>query len=104
MTLPYEPPSLTYLGQLERGTDITYQPGDYVWANNIAGGTVRHLAVIESAHSIRTSAGTQWLVKLRRPSGWTSGARHMFIERRLTGDELAHNRKLELIPPFGERP
>lgn len=95
---------MIFAGQLERGTDITYQPGDYVWANSSPGGTVRHLAVIESAHSIKSHAGVQWYVRLRRPSGWTSGARHMFIERRLTGDELAHNRRLELIPPFGERP
>lgn len=95
---------MIFADQVERGTDITYSPGDYVWANNAPGGTVRHLAVIESAHSIRAQAGTQWLVRLRRPSGWTSGARHMFIERRLTGDELANHRRLELIPPFGERP
>jgi hypothetical protein len=91
-------------GQVERGTDITYGSGDYVWATSVPGSVLRHLAVVESAHSIRSAAGARWLVRLRRPSGWTSGARHMFVERRLTGDELAHNRRLELIPPFGERP
>ena len=100
----YEAPQLNLIGQRERGTDITYAPGDYVWALAVPGAKTRHLAVIESEHAIRSAAGVVWYVRLRKPSGWTSDCRHMPIERRLTGEELAHNRKLCLIPPFGERP
>jgi hypothetical protein len=107
MSQNYEKPTVTYLGQLEEtpaaGT-AAYKPGDYVWANDTAGGSVRHLAVIDSAHSIRSHAGVRWLVRLRRVSGWTSGSRHLFIERALTPDEVALQRRLGLVPPAGERP
>jgi hypothetical protein len=102
----YEPPKLTYVGTLGVGLSPpeNYQVGDFVWANGAHDQSGRRwLGHIESRHSVRSAVGRRWLVKVRRPSGWTSGAVHMYIARKLTADEFAHNRQLGLIPPAGER-
>ncbi len=78
-----------------------YIVGDFVWALRGVNGTIRDLARIESAHPLRMADGLRWLVKLRRPSGWTSGADHRHVEAKLTPDELIKARRLQLIPRIG---
>ena len=103
----YEKPTVTYVGNLnDRAGELpsaTYQVGDFVWANNVAdhSGT-RWLAHIESGHSVRSPGGRRWVVRVRRRSFWTSGAMHMFIQGKLTPEEIEQHRKTGLIPPAGQ--
>lgn len=104
----YEPPTLTYLGRIGPDGSLPapqdYRVGDFVWANGAHDQSGRRwLAHIESRHSVRSAVGRRWLVKVRRPSGWTSGAVHMYIARRLTPAEFNEHRRVGLIPPEGER-
>jgi hypothetical protein len=104
-------PTVTYVGNLfdlvgegPCASVRTYQVGDFVWVNGAHDQSGRRwLGHIESRHSVRSPVGRRWLVKVRRPSGWTSGAVHMYIERKLTPDEFAEHRRLGLIPQPGER-
>jgi len=81
----------------------SYQLHEFVWATgNPDGSGTRWLARIESKHSVRSFSGRRWLVRVRRQKFWTSGAMHMYVIAKLTGEEFAHNRRLGLIPPAGE--
>lgn len=112
MSDEYESPSLTYLGQVgangelpAAASDPTYRIGDYVWARNtLEASAKRWLAHIESAHSVRSASGRRWLVRVRRLQFWSSGAVHMYIDGKLSAEELLRNRRLGLIPPAGEQP
>ncbi len=109
MSSEYEKPTVTYVGNLDElqrqapaQAGETYQIGDYVWARNTPIETaVRWLACIETAHSIRSPSGRRWLVRVRRRQFWTSGAMHMYIDRRLQPEEVLYYRKKGLIPEPG---
>jgi hypothetical protein len=79
----------------------TYSVGDYVYTKPGRGGTPR-LARIESAHALRSNEGPVWLVRQRMRSGWATAQIHLLIGRPLNANEVAHCRRLGLIPPHGE--
>jgi hypothetical protein len=108
----YERPTATYIGLVGpngelpvAASDPTYQIGDYVWARNTPDTTAtRWLGHIESAHSVRSTSGRRWLVRVRRREFWTSGPIHMHIDGKLTTAEVLEHRRTGLIPPAGEQP
>ena len=82
-----------------------YEVGGFVWANAaLQSGGLQWLAHVEGQHPIRTFTGVRWLVRIRNKSGWTSAARHMYVQRKLTAVEFVTARAQGLIPPAGERP
>jgi len=82
----------------------TYQVGDFVWANaSLQSGGLAWLARVESAHSIRAFNGVRWYVRVRKASGWTSDARHLYVQRKLPLAEYAEACTKGLIPPAGAR-
>ena len=111
MSDEYEKPTVTPLGQLGPNGELPpaaaaliliYAPGDFVWARNNHDGTgTRWLACIESPHSVRSFQGRRWLVRVRRRTFWSSGSIHMYVDRKLSTNEVADNRRLGLIPPEG---
>ncbi len=109
MKLPYESPTLTYLGQLGPNGELpasaqpqTYEIGDFVWVRNDPDGSgPRWLGHVESGHSVRSQAGHRWRVRVRRRHFWTSGSMFMYVDRKLRASELADNRRLGLIPAEG---
>lgn len=84
------------------GIDVaTYSVGDYVYTRSDRKGGAR-LAHVESAHALQSNQGQLWLVRERMRSAWASGQIHRFIDRALNAGEVAHCRRLGLIPPAGE--
>ena len=79
----------------------TYSVGDWVYTKPGRGGTPR-LARIESAHALRSNEGPVWLVRQRMRSGWASAQIHCLIDRPLNANEIAHCRRLGLIPLHGQ--
>ncbi len=80
----------------------TYSVGDYVYSRPGREGGSPRLARIESAHALQSNQGQLWLVRRRMRSGWESGQLHVLVERPLNPNEIAHCRRLGLIPPAGE--
>jgi hypothetical protein len=84
------------------GVDVaTYSVGDYVYTKPGRAGGAPRLARIESAHPLTSNAGQLWLVRHRMRSGWASGELHSYIDRALSAAEVAHCRRLGLIPEKG---
>ena len=81
---------------------VTYSVGDYVWTSPI-GGRGRVLARVESAWPLKGSRAEVWLVRVRHAGarGW-GAPEHRAIASALSGTEVAHNRKLGLIPQPGD--
>lgn len=90
---------------------VSYSVGDWVWAKGHGKnerlfrgkGERLFLARIESATPIRTVHGEEYAVRIYRARrGWQLQVEHRFIKCALNPAEVAHNRKLGLIPPSGQ--
>jgi hypothetical protein len=80
-----------------------FKIGDYVYTKPGRGEGAPRLARVESAHALRSNHGQLWLLRHRMRSGWSSVQLHGLVERALNPQEVAHCRRLGLIPPAGER-
>ncbi len=81
----------------------TFSVGDYVYTKPGRGEGAPRLARIESAHALRSNHWELWLLRHRMRSGWASIQLHGVVDRALNAAEVAHCRRLGLIPPEGER-
>jgi hypothetical protein len=85
------------------GADVsTYSVGDYVYTKIMARGGSPRLARIESAHALHSNHGQLWLARHRMRSAWASSPMHCLVDRALSAAEVAHCRKLGLIPKAGD--
>jgi hypothetical protein len=75
---------------------FTFSVGDYVWVRLRAGGR-RWLGCVQSAIPVRG----RYLVRIRDRVRWEQAV-HLPIEAPLFPHEIAHNRKLGLIPELGQ--
>jgi hypothetical protein len=76
---------------------MTYSVGDYVWCRV---GRRRYLAQIRSAQPLRSGRGEAWIVRVRTKLCWGAPI-HLAVECALSPSEVAHNRKLGLLPELG---
>ncbi len=80
-----------------REPEFTYSVGDYVWVR--AHGNRHELGRIESAAP--NLANNTSKVRVRRTKGWPLEPLWRPVVRALSLEELAHNRRLGLIPAAG---
>ncbi len=80
-----------------------YSLGEFVYTKPGRGEGAPRLSRIESAHPLQSNDGQIWLVRERMHSGWASASLHRHIDRALTSQEVAHCRRLGLIPKAGEQ-
>jgi hypothetical protein len=79
-----------------------YSLGQFVYTKPGRGEGAPRLSRIESAHPLHSNDGQIWLVRERMRSGWASAPLHRHIDRALNDQEVAHCRRLDLIPPHGQ--
>jgi hypothetical protein len=87
----------------------TYSVGDWVWARHRGHNQRLYLARIESAQTVRGRDGAElWLVRLylsqkkHQARGYWGAPESRRVAKALNPAEVAHNRKLGLIPPAGQ--
>lgn len=77
----------------------TYSVGDYVWCIGIGGRGNLQLGRIANAQPKRVGRDVvHWMVNVRLPTGWTIAVLERRVREALSAAQVAHNRKLGLIP------
>lgn len=86
----------------------SYSVGDWVWARHHGSSSKRFLARVEDPNPFPATRGRLlykvriYMAKRSYRGGMWSDVEHRRIECALDAKEIAHNRKLGIIPPAGE--